>query len=97
MKFFFLHGKKSKAIYGEPTGMLGKAAASFDWVKPWCQSFKQGNFSLDDDHRPARPLHDNGEVASEFLKKAISFSTCPREESCGKKLHYRKVSHAIFE
>jgi hypothetical protein len=46
MRFFFLHGKRDKAIYGEFGGALGEATVSLATVKSWCQRFKLGNFLL---------------------------------------------------
>jgi hypothetical protein len=51
IKIFFLQGKGDKAIYGELMRILGQAAVSLATVKCWCQAFKAGNFSLDDENR----------------------------------------------
>jgi hypothetical protein len=69
MRFFFLQGKKSKAIHGELPAVLGEAAMSLATFKRWCRRFKQGNFSFDDESRPGRPLSDIGEAVSSFLRK----------------------------
>jgi hypothetical protein len=68
MKFFFLQGKRYKAVYRELRGILGKITVSLATVKLWCQHFKQGNFSFDDEHRPRRPVSDLGEAVSQLLK-----------------------------
>jgi hypothetical protein len=69
MKFLFLQGKKSKVIYGKPSGVLGEAAVSLATVKRWCRRFKDGNFSLGDEFKSRRPCIDIGEVISQFLSK----------------------------
>jgi transposase len=69
MKFLFLQGKKSKAIHGELTGVLGEAAISLATVKRWCRGFKEGNFSRDHKFRSGRPCSDIGEAISQFFSK----------------------------
>jgi hypothetical protein len=69
MKFLFLQEKRSKAIYGELSGVLGEAAVSLTTVKRCCQRFKDGNFSLGDEFKARRPLRGIGEVISQFLSK----------------------------
>jgi hypothetical protein len=67
MKFFFLGGKRYKAIHTELQAVLGKDAVSLATVKRWCQRFKQDDFSLDDEIRAGRPISDLKEVISQML------------------------------
>jgi hypothetical protein len=67
MKFLLVQGKRDQAIYGEPGGILGEAAVSFATVKRWCQAFKGGNVSLDDESRPGRPRRELAGVISQFF------------------------------
>jgi transposase len=44
MKFFFLGGKRYKAIHTELKAVLEEEVVSLATVKCWCQRFKQGDF-----------------------------------------------------
>jgi hypothetical protein len=68
-KFLFLQGKRSKAIYGELSGVLGEAVVRLAVVKRWCRRFKDGTFSFDDRIRSRRRHSDIGEAISQFLSK----------------------------
>jgi hypothetical protein len=67
MKFFFLGGKRYKAIHTELKAVLGEEVVSLATVKRWCQRFQQGDFSLDDEFRAVRPISDLKDVISQFL------------------------------
>jgi hypothetical protein len=69
IKFFFLQGRRSKAIHGELSQVLEEAAVSLATVKRWCRGFKEGDFSLDDDSRSGRRRSDFGEAISQSLDK----------------------------
>jgi transposase len=69
IKFFFLQGRRSKAIHGELSRVLEEAAVSLATVKRWCWGFKEGDFSLDDKSRSGRRRSDFGEAVSQFLDK----------------------------
>jgi hypothetical protein len=69
MKFLFMQGKRSKAIHGELSGVLGEAAVSLTTIKRWCLRVKDGSFSRDDEFRSGRPRSDIGAVISQFLSK----------------------------
>jgi DNA-binding NarL/FixJ family response regulator len=69
MIFLFLQGKRSKAIHGELSGILEKAAVGLITVKRWSRGFKDGNFSLDDEFRCPRPLGDIEAAISQLLSK----------------------------
>jgi hypothetical protein len=71
MKFLFLHEKRSKAIYGELSRVLGEDAVSLATVKRQCRRFKDVNFSLGDEFRSRRRRRDIGEVISQFLSKEL--------------------------
>jgi hypothetical protein len=51
MKFFFLGGKRYKAIHTKLKAVLGEDAVCLAPVKHCCQRFKQGDLSLDDEFR----------------------------------------------
>jgi hypothetical protein len=55
MKFLFMEGRKYKAIHTELSRILKGHAVSVDIWKYWCQKFKAGDFSMDDQVRPGRP------------------------------------------
>jgi hypothetical protein len=76
MKFFFLHGKRSKAIHGEPTEVFGEADFRLATVKRSGRHFNRGKFSLDDESRPGRLQSEIGEAVSQFLRKGSFFSVC---------------------
>jgi transposase len=67
MKFFFLGGKRHKAIHTELKAVLGEEVVSLATVKRWCQRFKPGDLSVDDEFRAGRPMSDLKEVTSQFL------------------------------
>jgi hypothetical protein len=69
MKFLLLQEKRSKAIYGELSKVLGEAAVRRATVKRSCRRFKDGNFSLDDEFRSGCPGPDIREDISQFLSK----------------------------
>ena len=69
IKFFFLQGRRSKAIHGELSRVLGEAAVSLATVKRWCRRLTEGDSSLDDEFRSGRPRSDLGEAVSQFLDK----------------------------
>jgi hypothetical protein len=69
MKFLFMQGKRSKAIHGELSGVLGEAAVSLMTINRWCRRFKDGNLSLDDEFRSGRAGNDIGAAISQFLSK----------------------------
>jgi hypothetical protein len=59
MKFFFLGGKRYKAIHTELKAVPGEEVVSLATVKRWCQRFKQGDFSLDKPPPQSNPLRIN--------------------------------------
>jgi hypothetical protein len=67
MKFLFMQGKRSKAIHGELSAVLGEAAVRLTAIKRWYRRFKDGNFSLDDEFRSGRRRSDSGAAISRFL------------------------------
>jgi hypothetical protein len=71
-----LHGKRSKAIHGELSGVLEEAAVTLATVRHWYWGLKDGHFSLDDEFRSARPPNDFGEGISQFLSKETFLSAC---------------------
>jgi hypothetical protein len=72
VKFLFLQGKMSKAIYGELSEVHEEAAVRLATVKRSCWCFKDGNFSVDDEFRSRRQRNDIGEAISQFLSKEPS-------------------------
>jgi hypothetical protein len=74
MTFLFMQGKRSKAIHGELSGVLGEAAVSLTTIKRWCRRFKDGNFSLDGEFRSGRWRRDIGAAISQFLSKELFLS-----------------------
>jgi hypothetical protein len=76
MKFFFLQGKRYKAICGELRAILGEVAVSLASAKPWCQRFSALDFSLDDDNKPGRPLSDRAPIISQLLLNEPFLSAC---------------------
>jgi hypothetical protein len=75
MKFLYMQGKRSKAIHGKLSGVLGEAALRLTTIKRWCRLFKDGNFSLDDEFRSGRPGSDIGAARSQLLSKELFLST----------------------
>jgi transposase len=76
MKFFFVGGKRYKAIHTELKAVLGEGVVSLATVKRCCQRFKHGDFSLDDEFTAVRPISDLQDVISQFLTDESYLTTC---------------------
>jgi histone-lysine N-methyltransferase SETMAR len=67
MKFLFLVGKRYRTIHAQLVSVLEENAVSLSTVKYWCQRFKSGNLSVQDEIRPGRPRSDLGNSISQML------------------------------
>jgi hypothetical protein len=97
MKFFFVQGKRYKAIYRELNGVLREAAVSLATVKSWCHPFKADTFFFDHENKPGRSLSDPAQVIPQFLHDKPFLSASVLAKGLTARPHtIKKLSHATW-